>query len=214
MKKIFLLLPLAAVCLSAGAQEPDHWNTAHVNHIDFMYNYSFQTPEGMSASGWGLDFPLYEIQFTTNNGDSQFTFGVVDFNFDFNFLKKGNLFDDDGTIFTPPASYSKTEAVLTAIGITVPVGYTHRFGDSWGASVSVAPGIDLGRYRNSFTYDEIRHDDDFYKTTGRMGFRLDAKLSVWYEGVGLVVRYRPFSYLNQTLHTQSGLLSAGVTLRY
>ncbi len=213
MRKILLSLIMISASLLAGAQNKAWWNAEPVNHLDFYYNYNMGTPERLSHSGWGLSFPLSQIQYVSASERHILTIDLVSLSVDFLFPQKGHLFEDGGSIVPAPAAYSKVRSRIYTLGMTIPIGYTHKFGSGWGAGISIAPGIDMATYQNSYTQNGTRYDNNFHSTRN-IGFRLDAIAAVWYYGFGLTFRYRPFSYLNQVCKKTGGVVSAGITLRY
>lgn len=214
MRKVLLAFLLIGTCLGAGAQKKAHWNADPVNHLDFYYNYSLGTPEGLSPSGWGFSLPISQIQYLSADERAMLTIDLVTLSVDFLYPQKGHLFEENGDIIPAPASYSKANSRIYTLGMTVPIGYTHKFVNGWGVGISIAPGIDGASYQNSYVEGDTRHDHNFHKNCGNIGFRLDATASVWYHGLGLNFRYKPFSYVNQGAKKAGGMLSAGIMLRY
>lgn len=214
MRKTAISFLLLLAGLTAGAQNKAQWNAEPVNHLDFYYNYNLGTPEALSHSGWGLSFPIYQVQYVSANERNMLTLDFVNLSMDFLFPQKGHLFGEDGSIVTAPDSFSKLKSRIYNLGITLPIGYAHQFGNGWGAGLSVAPGIDRAEFINDYVDGDIRYSHTYSKNSRYIGFRLDAVAAVWYYGIGLTFRYRPFSYLNQAGEKTGGVISAGISFRY
>ena len=204
MKKLFALAMTAIISLSALAQssynyykfEDTAWNVA--GRIGSSYNLVNNVPEGMSRSGLGLDFCILEGQYmiTKNSIDS---LGILDIQLDFRYLQKGNIFESVpmGDIYRA-AEDSRAKAHITDVAFSFPFGYTQRFSSRWAASLFVAPGLGLIRYHNDYIADDVHYHDNFYPIRERTGFRLDLKAIVWFEDMGLMLRYQPIGFNQST----------------
>ena len=204
MKKLFALAVTAIISLSALAQtsynyykfEDTAWNVA--GHIGISYNLVNNVPEGMSRSGLGLDFCILEGQYMITK-NSIVSLGILDIQLDFRYLQKGNIFESVpmGDIYRA-AEDSRAKAHITDVAFSFPFGYTQRFSSRWAASLFVAPGLGLIRYHNDYIADDVHYHDNFYPIRERTGFRLDLKAIVWFEDMGLMLRYQPIGFNKQS----------------
>ena len=204
MKKLFALAVTAIISLSALAQtsynyykfEDTAWNVA--GHIGISYNLVNNVPEGMSRSGLGLDFCILEGQYMITK-NSIVSLGILDIQLDFRYLQKGNIFESVpmGDIYRA-AEDSRAKAHITDVAFSFPFGFTQRFSSRWAASLFVAPGLGLIRYHNDYIADDVHYHDNFYPIRERTGFRLDLKAIVWFEDMGLMLRYQPIGFNKQS----------------
>lgn len=204
MKKLFALAVTAIISLSALAQssynyykfEDTAWNVA--GRIGISYNLMNNVPEGMSRSGLGLDFCILEGQYMITK-NSIVSLGILDIQLDFRYLQKGNIFESVpmGDIYRA-AEDSRAKAHITDVAFSFPFGYTQRFSSRWAASLFVAPGLGLIRYHNDYIADDVHYHDNFYPIRERTGFRLDLKAIVWFEDMGLMLRYQPIGFNKQS----------------
>lgn len=204
MKKLFALAMTAIISLSALAQssynyykfEDTAWNVA--GRIGISYNLVNNVPEGMSRSGLGLDFCILEGQYMITK-NSIVSLGILDIQLDFRYLQKGNIFESVpmGDIYRA-AEDSRAKAHITDVAFSFPFGYTQRFSSRWAASLFVAPGLGLIRYHNDYIADDVHYHDNFYPIRERTGFRLDLKAIVWFEDMGLMLRYQPIGFNKQS----------------
>jgi hypothetical protein len=204
MKKLFALAVTAIISLSALAQssynyykfEDTAWNVA--GRIGISYNLVNNVPEGMSRSGLGLDFCILEGQYLITK-NSIVSLGILDIQLDFRYLQKGNIFESVpmGDIYRA-AEDSRAKAHITDVAFSFPFGYTQRFSSRWAASLFVAPGLGLIRYHNDYIADDVHYHDNFYPIRERTGFRLDLKAIVWFEDMGLMLRYQPIGFNKQS----------------
>lgn len=204
MKKLFALAMTAIISLSALAQssynyykfEDTAWNVA--GRIGISYNLVNNVPEGMSRSGLGLDFCILEGQYMITK-NSIVSLGILDIQLDFRYLQKGNIFGSVpmGDIYRA-AEDSRAKAHITDVAFSFPFGYTQRFSSRWAASLFVAPGLGLIRYHNDYIADDVHYHDNFYPIRERTGFRLDLKAIVWFEDMGLMLRYQPIGFNKQS----------------
>lgn len=204
MKKLFALAVTAVISLSALAQssynyykfEDTAWNVA--GRIGISYNLVNNVPEGMSRSGLGLDFCILEGQYMITK-NSIVSLGILDIQLDFRYLQKGNIFESVpmGDIYRA-AEDSRAKAHITDVAFSFPFGYTQRFSSRWAASLFVAPGLGLIRYHNDYIADDVHYHDNFYPIRDRTGFRLDLKAIVWFEDMGLMLRYQPIGFNKQS----------------
>ena len=204
MKKLFALAVTAIISLSALAQtsynyykfEDTAWNVA--GRIGISYNLVNNVPEGMSRSGLGLDFCILEGQYMITK-NSIVSLGILDIQLDFRYLQKGNIFESVpmGDIYRA-AEDSRAKAHITDVAFSFPFGFTQRFSSRWAASLFVAPGLGLIRYHNDYIADDVHYHDNFYPIRERTGFRLDLKAIVWFEDMGLMLRYQPIGFNKQS----------------
>ena len=204
MKKLFALAVTAIISLSALAQssynyykfEDTAWNVA--GRIGISYNLVNNVPEGMSRSGLGLDFCILEGQYMITK-NSIVSLGILDIQLDFRYLQKGNIFESVpmGDIYRA-AEDSRAKTHITDVAFSFPFGYTQRFSSRWAASLFVAPGLGLIRYHNDYIADDVHYHDNFYPIRERTGFRLDLKAIVWFEDMGLMLRYQPIGFNKQS----------------
>ena len=204
MKKLFALAVTAIISLSALAQtsynyykfEDTAWNVA--GRIGISYNLVNNVPEGMSRSGLGLDFCILEGQYMITK-NSIVSLGILDIQLDFRYLQKGNIFESVpmGDIYRA-AEDSRAKAHITDVAFSFPFGYTQRFSSRWAASLFMAPGLGLIRYHNDYIADDVHYHDNFYPIRERTGFRLDLKAIVWFEDMGLMLRYQPIGFNKQS----------------
>ncbi len=224
MKKLFALAIMAVMSLSALAQtsynyykfEDSPWNIA--GRIGITYNYVNNVPNGMSHSGLGTDFCFIEGQYMLTKSDI-FSLGLLNLQLDIRYLQKGNIFGSApmGSIYKADED-ARAKATVTDVCFSFPFGYTRRFNNQWAASIYVAPGIGLVSYHNDYIADGVRYKDNFYPIRERTGFRLDLKAIVWFEDMGLMLRYQPIG-LNHTPAPgetlgRSSTFSIGLTVCY
>ena len=195
---------MAVISLSALAQtnynyykfEDTPWNVA--GRIGISYNIVNNVPEGMSRSGLGLDFCVLEGQYMLTK-NSILSLGLLDLQLDFRFLQKGKIFGSYpmGTIYNAQED-SRAKANITDVCFSFPFGYTQRFSSRWAASLFVAPGLGLVSYHNDYIADGVHYKDNFFPIRERAGFRLDLKAVVWFEDMGLMLRYQPVGFNKQS----------------
>lgn len=204
MKKLFALAVMAALSLSALAQSSYNyykfkdvpWNIA--GRIGISYNLVNNVPEGMSRSGLGLDFCILEGQYMITR-NSIVSVGMLDIQLDFRYLQKGNIFGSlpMGAIYKA-AEDSRAKAHVRDLTFSFPIGFTQRFNSRLAASIYVVPGLGLIRYHNDYIADNVHFNDNFYPVRERTGFRLDLKAIVWFEDMGLMLRYQPIGFNKQS----------------
>jgi hypothetical protein len=204
MKKLFALAVTAIISLSALAQssynyykfEDTAWNVA--GRIGISYNLVNNVPDGMSRSGLGLDFCILEGQYMITK-NSIVSLGLLDIQLDFRYLQKGNIFGSVpmGDIFKAEED-SRAKAHVRDLAFSFPFGFTQRFSSQWAASIFVAPGLGLIRYHNDYIAEDVHYHDNFYPIHARTGFRLDLRAIVWFEDMGLMVRYQPIGFNKQS----------------
>lgn len=224
MKKLFALAIMAVMSLSALAQtsynyykfEDSPWNIA--GRVGISYNIVNNVPEGMSRSGLGLDFCILEGQYMITK-NSIVSVGMLDIQLDFRYLQKGRIFGSSpmGAIYKAEED-SRSKAHVRDLVFSFPFGYTQRFNSRWAASFFVAPGLGLIRYHNDYIAEDVHYHDNFYPIRERAGFRLDLKAIVWFEDMGLMLRYQPVG-LNHTPAPgetlgRSSTFSIGLTVCY
>ena len=219
MKKIFAVLLLAAACTGAMAQDAKDsiWNEDKEINVKIgdskweispvlgaTYNYSFNAPYGLSNSGWGLDLSLLEMQW---NGwkNGSLTLGILDVNFDWQYLQKGNKFDGLGGI--NPALDGKGCRADFTFGF--PVGINQQFGKNFGISLIAVPGVGFFTYRNEYIAAGVHHKDLLYPTNDRVSFRLNLKAIIWYDDFGVMLRYQPLA----SSDLKTNIFSVGIALR-
>ena len=176
--------------------------------ILISYNLVGNVPEGMSRSGLGLDFCILEGQYMITK-NSIVSVGMLDIQLDFRYLQKGRIFGSDpmGAIYKA-AEDSRAKAHVNDLVFSFPFGYTQRFNSRLAASIYVAPGLGLINYHNDYIADDVHYTDNFYPVRERTGFRLDLKAIVWFEDMGLMVRYQPIG------HNKQSTFSVGLAVCY
>lgn len=213
MRKLFATLLLAGVCMGALAQsnpandllEDSKWKVGA--QFGFMYNYNQTNVKGLNTSGFGLEIAPIVMSYQAWNGGS-FTIGLLDMFFDFQYLLNGNRFVAGATII--PIDGAKGN--LCDISFSVPVGINQQFNEDWGISLTAAAGIGIVNYHSTYTEGDFRHTDSFHDTKNRVGFRLDLKANIWYQDLGLVVRYRPIAAKNNPYG--ANIISGGIAFRF
>lgn len=209
MKKILATLLLFAACTGAFAQKfedpfkDSKWDLGF--QTGFTYNHSFNAPEGLSASGFGMEVMPIEMQWKGWKGGS-LSIGILDMFFDWQYLQKGyTLTGFEGGIFL----YGDGKAHRFDLTLGFPVGINQQFGKDFGISLSAVPGVGFYSYHNQYEMAGVRHKETLYPTNGHVGFRLDIKAVIWYSDFGVVVRYQPIA--SKDMGTT--LLSVGITFR-
>ena len=152
------------------AQENDGKEWSPSGWTAVTYNYYLNVPDGMLSSGVGLDFCLFEYQINPHS-NTIFSVGLLDFIFDWRFLKTDLQFADDGSV--GPIQIKDANATLFDLGFSFPIGITQRLGRNISASLFAAPGIAWVNYRNTYSTDLVKHSDTFTARKGGTGFRLD-----------------------------------------
>jgi hypothetical protein len=124
---------------------------------------------------------------------------MLDIQLDFRYLQKGRIFGSDpmGAIYKA-AEDSRAKAHMSDLVFSFPFGFTQRFNSRLAASIYVAPGLGLINYHNDYIADDVHFKDNFYPVRARSGFRLDLKAIVWFEDLGVVIRYQPVGYNRQS----------------
>ena len=224
MKRIIVTLMLAAACTCAMAQSvkdslwDDDKDIKDLNvkigeskweinpTFGFTYNYSFNAPAGLSASGWGMDFSLLEMQWHGWKSGS-ITLGILDFLVDFQFLQKGFSFDGITAGGIAPALDGKGQRTDFAFGF--PVGINQQFGEEFGISLIAVPAIGFYTYKNNYNASGFHHSDTLYPRNKRVGFSLDLKATLWYGNIGVLARYQPLA----TPDMNTTILSVGIAFR-
>jgi hypothetical protein len=236
MKKLVALALLATIGLSAMAQtaygtykfEDSTWNIG--GRFAITYNYVTNVPDHMSHSGLGLDFCIMEGQyFLTPN--SILSLGLLDLQIDFRYLQKGyrfspfyypsytsasganSLADSIGGIVQAPQD-SRSKGHLTDFTFSFPFGFTQKFSSRLAASVYVAPGVGLIRYNSDFISGDVHYKDSYYPTRNRASFRLDLKAILWFEDLGLMVRYQPVGFTIADSGHKTNTFSVGLAFCY
>lgn len=225
MKKLFVLAMMALVTAGAFAQDKKHallegkddvdLEDAYSGYMSVFYNHNLGCPDGMSPSGWGLDFNLIDLRWAPGKGHSVLSASLCDLSWDFNYLQRGHLFGYSGekaTIVPAAADMTKTRGRLLDFGITFPLGYTYE-AEKWSAGVYVAPGMSFASFSNSYIQNGWEASNNFSRDEARISFRLDVKAAVWFNDFGVMVRYRPFSAFREDLFFAYTPLSVGVSFR-
>lgn len=207
--------------------------------IGISYNNVSNVPDGMSRSGLGLDFCIMDLQYRVAP-NSILSLGVLDLQIDFRYLQKGNVFY--ASYYNPQQPNtslvygyldvfsdinfgnipfilkaledSRAKARLSDFTFSFPLGFTQKFGSRWAASLFVAPGVGLISYRNDYISGEVHHKDKFYPTKNRAGFRLDLKAVVWFEDMGLQLRYQPVGFTLPNSENKNRTFSVGLVFNY
>lgn len=211
MRKLFILLFAALPCFTAIAQENDgkEWSPSGWSAV--TYNYYLNVPDGMLSSGVGLDFCLFEYQINPHS-NTIFSVGLLDFIFDWRFLKTDLQFADDGSV--GPIQIKDANATLFDLGFSFPIGITQRLGRNISASLFAAPGIAWVNYRNTYSTDLVKHSDTFTARKGGAGFRLDVKAAVWFDFGGVFLRYQPIAFTPKGQEKKVQTISAGLAFRF
>lgn len=213
MRKIFATLLLAAACVSAMAQtnpanellEDSKWKVGA--QFGFMYNFNATNVDGLNTSGFGLEIAPIVMRYEAWTGGS-FTLGLLDMFFDFQYLIKGNRFVD-GTLILP---VKDAKGRISDISFSIPVGINQQFNEDWGISLTAAAGIGIVNFSSEYTDASYKHTDSFFNKENRVGFRLDLKANIWYQDLGLVVRYRPIAAKNNPYG--ANIISGGIAFRF
>ena len=220
MKKIIVSIMMAALCLSAMGQDikDSVWEGDDLNleigdskwevgfQASFMYNYSLDTPEGMTPSGFGLEILPLELRW--NGWNSGFiTLGLVDMFFDWQYLATDMRFDST----VSPVGIKATahgNGKRFNFGIGLPVGISQNFG-KFGISLAAIPGVGFYSYSNNYDENNYHIEETFYPRSNRYNFQLDVKMGLWYGNFGLVFRYSPM----KSVDFNTTILSVGLSLR-
>ncbi|MBO4624285.1 MAG: hypothetical protein J5646_02160 [Bacteroidales bacterium] len=237
MKKLFVSALLATIGFSALAQtaygtykfEDSTWNIG--GRFAIGYNYVTNVPDHMSHSGLGLDFCIMEGQyFITPN--SILSLGLLDLQIDFRYLQKGYIFSPveyypdyghasgtnlpDGNIagIHQASQDSRAKGHMTDFTFSFPFGFTQKFSSRLAASVYVAPGVGLIRYNSDYISGDVHYKNGYYPNKNRAGFRLDLKAILWFEDLGLVVRYQPVGFTIADGGHKSNTFSVGLAFCY
>ena len=231
MKKLFTAAAMALIGLSAWAQtttnyynfEDSAWNIA--GRMGISYNWVSDVPDHMSHSGLGLDFCIFEGQYLLSD-KSMVSLGVLDIQIDFRYLQRGFIFTSsklqEGCLVTDgpwdaivkAPEDTRAKASFRDVVFSFPLGFTQKLSSRWSASVYVAPGLGLVRYRNDFINEDIRYKNSYYPVHNRTGFRLDLKAVIWHEDMGLMFRYQPIGCTHQESDKKNQTFSLGLTFRY
>ena len=226
MRKLFTVLMLASVCMSAAAKSDvfDFDVDKDVNisvfdkdskwdlglQIGFLYNYNKNTDLDLRRSGFGFELNILELRYQAWK-TGYLTFGILNIYFDNQYLYKGKKFTSAGII-----NATDGEGHLCDYSFSIPVGVTQKLGRKVGVSLYVLPGIGLVNYVSSYMDDSttvrIRHKDTIYDVDNRVDFRLDMKGVLWYGDLGLELRYRPVKAKNNWYATN--IFSVGAVIRF
>jgi hypothetical protein len=223
MKKLFLLALMALMTAGAFAQGGKHviedddfdLEEAYNGYMSVFYNHNLGKPDGMSPSGWGLDFNIIDLRWAPGKGHSVLSASLCDLSWDINYLQRGHLFDYQGekAIIKPAdANMTKISARLVDFGLTFPLGYTYE-GDKWALGVYVAPGMSFASFDNSYIQNGWQRTDNFRRDEARISFRLDVKAALWINDFGVMLRYRPLPALREDLFPAYNVISAGISFR-
>ena len=226
MKKLFASILISAVCFGAFAQESnilESWSDkvessdndiiSYFSFLNFTYNnfLGASTIGGVNMHGWGFEMSALHIGFNPwNNG--RFTLGLFDMCFDFGYLLPGwdFIINPDGAIVTNSIGVlENSKSQINVFAYTFPIGYIHHFGFSkWSAGIFAAPGLGWESYRNEYVQNNIKHTEKLNINRNATYFRLNVEGMIWYDNVGLVVRYAfPKNFQGV------GVISAGISLR-
>lgn len=219
MKKIFVMILLAAATLSAAGQNAkdplwdddmsfdlgdSNWEVGLT--ASFMYNYSLNAPAGLSPSGFGMELAPIEMRWNGWKGGT-LTVGILDMFFDWQFLQKGNRFSDVVLGRIDPLPDSKGSRFNFGIGF--PLGIGQQFSKNFGLSLAVVPGVGLYSYKNTTDSADFHYDENFFPKKDRVHFQLDVKATIWYGDFGIIVRYNPLPAKDIRTTT----LSVGISFR-
>lgn len=214
MKKFIAILFMAGLCLSAAAQKLDSIDTGSPidAQISFTYGYNINPAAGMNHSGWGFEVSsIYLGRNPWKNG--YLTVGLLDFSVDYSYLQHGWGFIPtvDRTDIVTGQGIEAGENTLTNcssanFAFTFPLGYIHQFGDKVKAGAFVAPGVGWTTYNNKFTTEKLEWNEN-YSVRKDAYFRLNLQAYVWFDDMGVVVRYAfPKAFKG------AGIASVGVSL--
>ena len=220
MKKIIVSIMMAALCLSAVGQEVKDslWEGDEDFSLELgdskwevglqasaLYNYSLNTPAGMSTSGFGLE--LVPIELRWNGWKSGFfTIGLVDMFFDWQYLATDMRFDS--TVSPIAIVPTRGKGSRFNFGVGVPVGISQNFG-KFGVSLTAIPGIGFYSYNNTYDENNYHIEETFYPRSNRYNFQLDVKMGLWYGNFGLLFRYSPM----KSVDFNTTILSVGLSIR-
>lgn len=215
MKKLIITSLIALVGVSAFAGDNDS-NWDFCGRVGVTYNYVNNIPDGMSHSGMGVEFAIIEIGFPVSSSTT-LSLGLLDLQWDTRYLKNDRLFlgaSADYVGLVNPVEVEGSKAHLSDFTFTFPLGISQKFGGNWGASLYVAPGVGSVSYENRYTSLNVKHNDSFRPTKERFGFRLDVRAIIWYEDLGLTLRYQPIGFTAVGMDKSMQTFSVGLSFRY
>ena len=225
MKRIIVSLLLAAACTCAFGQsiKDSLWDNEDKDlnmkigdskwelspTMGFTYNYTLDAPAGLNNSGFGVDISLFELQWKGWNSGS-ITLGFLDCIMDWQFLQKGFRFTPEtAPLMITGVNDGRSSGNRFDVSFGFPVGINQQFGRDLGISLIAVPGIGFYTYKNDYVSNGVHHEDVLYPTSGRIGFRLNLKATIWYGDFGVLVRYQPLA--SKDMNTT--ILSVGFALR-
>lgn len=211
MKKLVSAAFAVLILASASAREKDSkWDIS--GYAGASYNSIVSVPDNMSHSGLGLDFCLIRAEYGLSRKTSA-TLGILDLQIDYRYLDKGHMFQDiPFRIVTAPED-AKAKSHMRDFAFSFPVGISYHINSRCAAELAVAPGVGCVSYFNDYIQDDIRHKDRFRPNSDRWGFRLDAKAMVWYEDLGLYLRFQPVGVPSDSCRPRV-TFSAGLAARF
>jgi opacity protein-like surface antigen len=218
MRKFLSILVLAAACTGAMAQnvKDSIWEDTKLGDSKWewgitiapTYNYNFNTPAGLSNSGFGLDLSIMEMQWHGWKGGA-LTLGILDMIFDWQYLHKGFRFTPDEASLISSVNDGRSKGSRADSFFGFPIGISQQFSKDFGISLVAAPGVGIYSYRNDYVLGGIHHNDKLYPVQNRAGFRLNLKAIIWYSDFGVIVRYQPLASKDMNTTT----LSIGIAFR-
>lgn len=229
MKKLFSVILLAAVCLSAAAQESkllndwqdkieinDNSVVSSFSHFTFFYNHNLnaQNVEGLTASGLGFEISTLYLGFRPWNG-GRLALGLVDFCLDKSYLDKGylNAYSKikNAVLPTPiPANFgfSNINGTVTSFAFLFPLAFVQEFGKGQ-IALMAAPGVGWNSYFNEYLEDDVvKHRTRLTFDKGGAYFRLNLSAFFWYSHIGVGVRYS----FQPNMQAGPGVVSVGLSI--
>ena len=226
MKKLFTVIFMAAVCCGAFAQESsellDKWSNkiekkdadgiSSFGMVNFFYNFDLANVEGQSKHGWGFEVATGFLGFEPWKG-GHLALGLIDFSLDFSYARPGYIYSEnlEGTEILPGFV---TEEILkdancrwNHFAFSFPLAYVQDLGTSkWQVALMASPGIGWNTYNNKYERHGVIYNDN-RNIKKNAYFHLNVAAYVWYDHVGIGVRY-----VFPQRFQGPGYISAGISL--
>ena len=182
------------------------------DEISGGFNYQMGDPGQLRPSGWYGDMSIIALQYRPWRDGNVFSAGFSA-EVDVNRLKNGYSFADDGSIIPSPAAWEGVKASYSDLVFGLKLGYVRELGD-WKTGLFVAPGLGTIQLRNEYSLpgiSGIKHQDNL--NTG-YGFRMGFMAGVWYQDMGVSVRYKPVIGKKTGGVPMYNSLQVGISVRY
>ena len=216
---------MVTACFGAFAQESnilEEWSDkiekkdvdgiSSFGMANFFYNFDLANVEGQSKHGWGFELSTCFLGFEPWKG-GQLALGLLDFSLDFSYAHPGYIYSEnlEGTEIRP--AFITDEILKDAncrwnhFAFSFPLAYIQDLGKSkWQVALMASPGIGWNSYNNKYERHGVIYNDN-RNIKRNAYFHLNVAAYVWYDHVGIGVRY-----VFPQRFQGPGYISAGISL--